>query len=917
MVSVTMIEAAGCAREERYFGLAEVAYEWLVRNGYINFGCMEHASPEVLIEPSTIDEPKKPRMTLVVVGAGIAGLSCARQLDSLLRRYAHKFVEYEDIPRIIVLEARRRIGGRIYSAPLKSDHNCTVDLGAQMILGFGNGNPLAVVVRRQLGLPVVPVDRSTAEIYDGPTGELINQETNAKMSEVFDHVFTKMSHFRNEMPRPSTANGDEVLMKAAKDPVIGKDDYQEQNTIGKLEENGELPRPYEDPGEIDNNSKYDGTNDPETSEELEFLSQLGISVKVGTPTEENSIHVVPEPQGEMYPGLGQTMDGMVSQLCEMANLTPQDMRLLNWHYADFENIVGSSLDYLSLGSWKQDDVTQFNGKHSMVQNGYQSLTRGLYIYPEKLDVRFKTSVKVIEYSGETADVFLENNERIHADRVVLTVPLGALKDRTIQFIPDLPQWKTDSIERLGFGVVNKVVLVYDEPYWDQSKDVICVAQGTNKGDGTRQEDYKDTRGRCYLFWNCTKAVGKPCLVGMISGDAAFEIANESDEIIVEESTEVLSRIYPAAKTAPLVESIVTRWQIDPYTRGSYSYVGLEATGSDYDLMARPIGNSVFFAGEATCRQRPGTVHGAYISGLRAAKEILTSLIGEIPIPYPLIPSREQASVNRAHVHSAPPPTQAPNSMGSVRMQPMMGNPSAQYPTARPVRSSVTSPVPPPMPTWPPPVGSANGGGHQTFEEHMQSQLGHHPAFVPPPPGVASGMKRKPEMSDAEERLRELKDERVAHDNERMRNDLIKELGERPIKPERSGANPFLIFQKDFWEKCRQETDKAKQQSTGDPNARASRNEVRAALGKMWREFPEKDKKPYLTATKSIKETNNRNLVEFREKVRRYDADAEDFRRRWKEEHASKPSEEELRLQRLVQEVKDRAKRNKRHHNAMT
>ena len=80
LVHVTLAEAAGCARAARYFKLAEVAYHWLLRNGYINFGCAEVPTGV------TSTTPAKARATprrVVVVGAGIAGLGCARQLEGL------------------------------------------------------------------------------------------------------------------------------------------------------------------------------------------------------------------------------------------------------------------------------------------------------------------------------------------------------------------------------------------------------------------------------------------------------------------------------------------------------------------------------------------------------------------------------------------------------------------------------------------------------------------------------------------------------------------------------------------------------------------------------------------------------------------------------------------------------------------
>lgn len=51
--------------------------------------------------------------------------------------------------------------------------------------------------------------------------------------------------------------------------------------------------------------------------------------------------------------------------------------------------------------------------------------------------------------------------------------------------------------------------------------------------------------------------------------------------------------------------------------GSYSSVGVGSQGSeDYDIMAESLGDRVFFAGEATTRKFPATMHGAFFSGLR-------------------------------------------------------------------------------------------------------------------------------------------------------------------------------------------------------------------------------------------------------------------------------------------------------------
>lgn len=47
--------------------------------------------------------------------------------------------------------------------------------------------------------------------------------------------------------------------------------------------------------------------------------------------------------------------------------------------------------------------------------------------------------------------------------VIVTVPLGCLKAGDIAFQPPLPPWKTEAIEKLGFGNLNKVKLCLSLP----------------------------------------------------------------------------------------------------------------------------------------------------------------------------------------------------------------------------------------------------------------------------------------------------------------------------------------------------------------------------------------------------------------------------------------------------------------------
>ncbi len=71
-----------------------------------------------------------------------------------------------------------------------------------------------------------------------------------------------------------------------------------------------------------------------------------------------------------------------------------------------------------------------------------------------------------------------------------------------------------------------------------------------------------------------------------------------------------------------VGHIITRWQRDPQALGSYSYLARGAQLADRARLSDSIGDTLFFAGEATAADHPSTVHGAMMSGRRAAEEIL-------------------------------------------------------------------------------------------------------------------------------------------------------------------------------------------------------------------------------------------------------------------------------------------------------
>ncbi|KAF9199705.1 hypothetical protein BGZ49_010142 [Haplosporangium sp. Z 27] len=593
-----------------HHGLIAHVFEFLLRSGYINYGAcpfqednLKHERPD-LPGPTSVE----PRKTIVVIGSGIAGVAVARQLENLFHYYAWRFAP-ELPPKVIVLEARLRVGGRMHSMELDtktsstsnstsassvntntiatpviasssptSDHKTaskvpirhTVDLGAQIITGFENGNPMEVIVRRQLSdLKLKYLVSQTCDIFDRD-GKLVSKKLDVHCETVFNDILDRACQLRDE---------------------------------------DELPPEFKD--YLNKRSKCDGK----------------VPGRVLSAT---------------HPTLGHSMDFFMQSHPEHRSWTHKELGLIHWHYANLEFANATPLDQLSLRYWDQDDDYEFSGSHSMVVHGYGQVP---VLLSNGLDVRLDMPVSSIKRLSipntslppslsksryrEPVQVQCRNGMTFDCAAAVITVPLGVLKSQQIKFLPQLPAWKEQAIKNLGFGLLNKLVLVFEKSFWDSNVELFGYV-GSGKGEFTKEslKAYRSSRGKFYMFWNCTVVAGLPVLVTLMAGQSAYDCEHISKDELVQEALETLALIFSHVQQIPKpIETIVTRWSQDEFAQGSYSFVAKEATGDDYDLLAKPVDSQLYFAGEATSRHYPATAHGAYLSGIKAAKDILDALIG--------------------------------------------------------------------------------------------------------------------------------------------------------------------------------------------------------------------------------------------------------------------------------------------------
>lgn len=99
----------------------------------------------------------------------------------------------------------------------------------------------------------------------------------------------------------------------------------------------------------------------------------------------------------------------------------------------------------------------------------------------------------------------------------------------------------------------------------------------------------------------------------------MEALNDTD--IVASAMQTLRTIFGAQIPEPL-DAQITRWGSDPFALGAYSFNAHGAQPAMRDDLAAPMDGRVFFAGEATMRHDFSSAHGAFLSGQRAANQVL-------------------------------------------------------------------------------------------------------------------------------------------------------------------------------------------------------------------------------------------------------------------------------------------------------
>lgn len=225
-----------------------------------------------------------------------------------------------------------------------------------------------------------------------------------------------------------------------------------------------------------------------------------------------------------------------------------------------------------------------------------------------VDVRFQHVVQSIDY-GRRGVTIVTDKGTFTADRAILTFPLAVLQSGTVEFTPGLPQRKRKAIKALKMGTGNKYYLKFPTAFWDTDGVTTILRLSNDPGRSG--------------FINTQRWADEPVICALVEGKYAIDSEGYSDDRITSDMMDSLRAAYGTSIPDPVPGFIArSRWNSDPFARGIYPNVPLGGTLRDYEAIAESVDNRLFFAGDATNRDFPGSTRAAYLSGQKAADRVL-------------------------------------------------------------------------------------------------------------------------------------------------------------------------------------------------------------------------------------------------------------------------------------------------------
>uniref|UniRef100_UPI00358F759E lysine-specific histone demethylase 2 isoform X2 n=1 Tax=Myxine glutinosa TaxID=7769 RepID=UPI00358F759E len=580
---------------------------FLERRGFVNTGAVKPPRPL---------SPLHGNARVLVIGAGLAGLCAAHNMHNAGFK-------------VVVLEARSRVGGRVCDEEEPGMPGRCIAKGANVLHGAIN-NPL-VLICRQLGIPLLPLANDRHVFRGLAVEEMVGESRRSNKIESSERVTGPTVEERR--------GADESHEDHATDWAMEADCGTSADTTTTVDSGGVIRR-------------------------VEFITEAVLDALADWRERSNQSQDVSleAKLQELHRGL---------QAVAPLPLPPLGDSLFAAHLTRLEMVMGAPLSQVS--AFACDAILAQSpprGPSVCLVPGLGALTLAL---SSPLEVHKDTEVTMIDYSQEKVQVQTAKGCTYTADKVLVTVPTSVLKAGGLQFKPALPAFKQSALEDIVEGRLEKVVLEFPWKFWRKvvgRKDSGVSEQGDRKSDEGQMQDIegeldmgderalpkvlKGVREGDEVFCGGAKKgervseqnrklggqwlwrlqpSGQPrglfsrffdpypeggtVLVGEVSGAACCALDPLSDGQAVGLCVQALREAFPG-KVPPPTRGYVTRWGGECW--GGAVGCALRP-GADPQVsvsLAQPLEGRLFFAGEATVPWLPASATAACVSGLREA-----------------------------------------------------------------------------------------------------------------------------------------------------------------------------------------------------------------------------------------------------------------------------------------------------------
>jgi monoamine oxidase len=212
------------------------------------------------------------------------------------------------------------------------------------------------------------------------------------------------------------------------------------------------------------------------------------------------------------------------------------------------------------------------------------------------------------------------SQTLQARAAIVTLPAGVLRHRggetEIGFAPELPAAKRAALAHIEMGHVVKVALAFRTAFWER------VAGGRYHDAAFFHIDGEPIP----TFWT-QLPIRSQLIVAWVGGPGAVALSGVCAADLIEKALHGFGKLLDETDlTRREFEVGLTHdWSDDPFARGAYSYVAVGG-GNARAVLAAPLNDTLFFAGEATSSDgQGGTVNGAIETGERAAAQAAAAL----------------------------------------------------------------------------------------------------------------------------------------------------------------------------------------------------------------------------------------------------------------------------------------------------